>query len=97
MGLTMEHRCMREKLIELQGEIDESTLKNGHIDTLSEKWIDSAGRSNNCKKYKAMNWCYDRGIEVIIKIKKKIKVFWKVRYMPSVAYFLFGRVAALFS
>ena len=36
--------CVRQKLVEMQGEIDESTMIVGNFNPLSQKWTDPAGR-----------------------------------------------------
>ena len=37
---------MRQKLIELQGDIDESTIIVGGFNTLSQKWTELVGRKS---------------------------------------------------
>ena len=39
-------KYVRQKLIELQGEIDESTITAGDFKTLYQKWTDTAGRKS---------------------------------------------------
>ena len=37
---------VRQKLIKLQGEIDESTITAGDFKTLYQKWTDTAGKKS---------------------------------------------------